>query len=66
MTGIDEVLKKEVYKVQDIQVIFQCGQNKAYQIMREIHAVSNILGLNGRVHRKDYEKYINRDVGGAK
>ena len=57
---LQEIMQKEVFNVKDIQVIFNVGQSKAYKIMRAIKSVSDRLEITGRVHRKDYEDYINR------
>ena len=58
--SIKEVMEKEVFNVKDIMIIFQCGQNAAYKLIREIRSVSDRLHLTGKVHKKDYEDYINR------
>lgn len=58
--SVEEVLKKEVLRMEDVKVIFGCCKDKAYQFMREIKAVSDITGTRGFIHRKDYEAYINR------
>lgn len=57
---LQEIMQKEVFNVKDIEVIFNVGQGKAYKIMRAIKSVSDRLEITGRVHRKDYEDYINR------
>ena len=57
---IQEVLEKEVFNIEDIKVIFQCGKSTGYKIIREIKAVSDRIGLSGRIHKKDYQDYINR------
>ncbi len=59
---IQEVLQKEVFNNDDIKVIFQCGKSTAYKIIREIKSVSDRIGISGRVHRKDYEDFINRNL----
>lgn len=59
--GAKDILEqKEVLNVDDIMVIFQCKRNNAYKRMREIKSVSDILKVPGRIHKKDYFKYINR------
>ena len=55
-----EVLQKEVFNVNDIKILCQCGLATAYKIIRQIKSVSDRLGLSGRIHKKDYEDYINR------
>lgn len=57
-----EVLEKEVFTVKDIEVLFQVKQNVAYRIIKQIKSVSDRLQLSGRVHKKDYEDYINRPL----
>ena len=58
--GAKMVMEKEVFNVNDIMIICQCGKNLAYKIIREIKSVSDRLNLSGRVHRKDYEDYLER------
>jgi len=58
--SVKEVLQKEVFNVDDIKIIFQVGKQSAYRIIREIKSVSDRLEISGRIHRKDYEDYINR------
>ena len=59
-SAVQEVLQKEVFTVKDIEILFQCKQNLAYKVMKEIKDCSNRLNLSGRVHKKDYLDYINR------
>ena len=59
---LEEVLHKEVYKVGDIEVIFQVKKAQAYKIIRQVKSVSDRLNISGMIHRKDYEDYINRDL----
>ena len=58
--AVKEVLQKEVFNVKDIMVLCQCGQSVAYRIIREIKSISDRLNLSGRVHKLDYEDYLNR------
>lgn len=60
MTETQRILDKEVFTVKDIEEIFQVKRTTAYKIMKEIKAVSDRLELAGRVHKKDYEDYLNR------
>lgn len=57
---VEEVLKKEVFKVQDIMTLFQVGICKAYKIMNAIKAYRDTLEVVGRVHKNDYLAYVNR------
>lgn len=58
--SVQEVLQKEVFNVKDIETLCQCKKAVAYKIIRQIKTVSDRLGLTGKVHKKDYEDYINR------
>lgn len=58
-----EILEsKEVFNVDDIAIIFEVNKFTAYRKIREIRNFSDRLGFSGKVHRKDYEDYINRDL----
>jgi len=57
---LEEVMKKEVFNIYDICVIFGCGTDKAYKIIKSIRSVSDIIQWGGHCHKKDYEKYISR------
>ena len=58
--SIQEILNKECFNVNDISILFNLKKSKAYQMLRQIKHYSDILGIAGRCHKKDYEKYINR------
>ena len=58
---VQEILQKEVFNVEDIRIIFQCGKSTAYKIIREIKSVSDRICISGRVHKKDYEDFLNRN-----
>lgn len=60
--SIAEILQQEVFNVNDIEMLFKVKSGKAYKIMREIKAHSDRLKIGGRIHRKDYEDYINRNL----
>lgn len=51
---------KEVIRAKDIRAEFGVSLSTAYKIIREIKAVSDVLGISGMVHQKDYQAYINR------
>ena len=57
---IQEVLQKEVFTIKDISVIFQVKEKAAGEIIQNIKMISDRLGLESRVHKKDYEDYVNR------
>ena len=59
---VSEILQQEVFNVSDIETIFKVKSGKAYKVMREIKAYSDRLKIGGRIHRKDYEDYINRNL----
>lgn len=59
-TPIQQVLQKECFNVDDISILFNLKKCKAYQMLRQIKNYSDILGIAGRCHKKDYFKYINR------
>ena len=63
---IKQILEKEVFNVEDVKQIFDIGTGRAYKKMREIKSISDRIGISGRIHRKDYEDYINRDLKGEK
>lgn len=60
MTAKEILETKEVFNVGDVAVVFSVGKSKAYKIMKQIKAVSDRLEISGRVHKKDYEDYVNR------
>lgn len=59
---VRQILEKEVLNVEDIKTIFGVGKNLAYKTIRQIKSVSDRIGIVGKVHRKDYEDYINRKL----
>lgn len=44
----------------DIQRLFGCGKNKAYEIIQSVKVVSNTLKIRGKITRKDLETWIER------
>ena len=58
--SVEEILKKEVFNVNDIIILFGVGTTRAYKIIKDIRSFSDRINITGRVHRKDYEDYINR------
>lgn len=57
---LEEVMKKEVFTVNDIETIFSVKKARAYKIMKGIKSYSDRLNTSGRIHKKDYEDWINR------
>lgn len=60
MTASEILEQKETLNVNDISLLLGISKNLAYQKIREIRSVSDILGISGRCHKKDYFKYIDR------
>lgn len=60
MTAKEILDSKEVFNVNDVSIVFNVGKSKAYKIMRQIKSISDRLSISGRIHKKDYEDYINR------
>ena len=42
----------------DIQCLFGCGKNKAYEIIQSVKVVSNTLKIKGKITRKDLDVWI--------
>ena len=55
-----EILEKEVFTTKDIMILCDVEPHTAYKIMKSIRSVSDILGIKGIIHKKDYLNYINR------
>lgn len=49
---------KSYLDVFDIMVIFECGEAKAYSIIRAIKSVSSTIPIKGKVAQIDYERWI--------
>lgn len=62
MTAREILDTKEVFSAEDIAVLFDVHIQTAYQKIREIRHYSDRLGFSGKVHKKDYEDYINRPL----
>ncbi len=54
---------KEVITVKDIQEMFGVGYNKACGYIAAIKKVSDTLGARGKVHRQDYELWLEAKKG---
>ena len=52
--------RKEIITVRDMMEMLDCSYDTACKRLREVKAVSNLLDLRGKVHRKDWERYLNR------
>jgi hypothetical protein len=58
---VKEILEqKETYRNADIQVLFDVSHAKASEMIALIKSVSDRTGIKGRVHRLDYQDYLNR------
>ena len=58
MTAEDIFAKKPFLDVTDIMILFECGENKAYSIIRAIKSVSSTIPIRGKVAKVDYDKWI--------
>ena len=58
--SVQEILQKEVFTVDDIKALCGLKKDRAYKLIREIRDYSDRLRISGKIHRKDYEDYINR------
>lgn len=52
--------RKEIITAKDMMEMIGCCYVTACQKIREVKAVSNLLDLRGKIHRKDWERYLNR------
>lgn len=57
---------KEIITADDIAVMFEVSKTKAYGFINAIKLVSDTLGLAGKVHKQDYEMWIEARKGLAK
>ena len=55
--------KVVLYTPKDIQIIFQCGQRKAYEIMHSTGFPSFKIGASLYVEKGELEKWIYRNKG---
>jgi len=60
LTAKEILEQKETYRNADIQVLFDVARSKASEMIRAIKSVSDRTGIKGRVHRLDYQDYLNR------
>lgn len=59
---VKEILEqKETYRNADIQILFDISHSKASEMIAKIKSVSDRTGIRGRVHRLDYQDYLNRN-----
>ncbi len=61
LTAKEILEQKETYRNVDIQVLFDVAHTKASEMIRAIKSVSDRTGIKGRVHRLDYQDYLNRN-----
>ncbi len=52
------LIRREIISNDDLQKRLGIKRTKACQIMQEIKSVSNILGIAGRVHERDYQIWL--------
>lgn len=52
------LIRREIVNNDDLQQRLGIKRTKACQIMREIKSVSDILGIAGRVHERDYQIWL--------
>ena len=52
--------RKEIITIQDMMEMLGCCYTTASRRIREVKAFSNVLNLSGKIHRKDWEAYLNR------
>lgn len=56
-------VEKVVFTTKDIMEMFSVKQTKASELIQAIKSVSDITGITGRVHKLDYEKWIQAKSG---
>ncbi|MCD8200539.1 MAG: hypothetical protein LUD47_00510 [Clostridia bacterium] len=49
---------KDFFGADDFAVMLGMSHDEGAKIIRQIKAVSDIFGITGRVHRADYQKYV--------
>lgn len=62
----EELLNKEVIKVEDIERAYNVSYDKATEIIRSIRAFNDRLKIRGCVHILDYIDYWNSKSKGGK
>lgn len=55
----EKEIYSQVYSVDDIQKILGgMSKSTASRVMREVKKVSDLLKIKGRIHKIDWEKYL--------
>lgn len=62
MTAKELLEQKEAFTVDDICILINVKKGRAYKFIREVKAYSDRLQVNGRILKKDYLEYVNREV----
>lgn len=44
----------------DIQAIFNCGRNRAYDIIKSVRKYSNALGVRGKITVTEFDMWFNQ------
>lgn len=57
-----EVMDKEAFDVNDIQILLDVGRDMAYRFIRQVKSYSDHLGWSGKILKSDYLAYINREI----
>ncbi len=57
------IQQKDVLCVDDIAAMFCVSKDTAYDYIAGIRAVSDTLGMAGKVHRQDYEYWLKMRIG---
>lgn len=55
MTKVEILTERQFLTIADLRKVFDCGQNAAERLMREIKAKSDIAKLKGKITVTDYE-----------
>ena len=53
-----KVISCEVYSIEDIQKKLDCSYSVAQRKMREVKAVSDVLGITGIIHEYDWQTWL--------
>lgn len=57
-SNAEEILKKEVLRIADLQELTGLSQPTVVELMKQIRYVSDTLRIRGVIHRQDYEAYL--------
>ena len=56
-------MQKEIITSEDICVMFEVSKDTAYAFINGIKSVSDTLGIVGKVHKQDYELWLQSRLG---